>query len=188
MESNCGCTRNAAKAIELLRLVSEPENGRTVPTSVQAYAYSLLAYIYFERYRGSMAESEAFNHRNAALLGLAKTTLLRAVASADAAVRLGFASNTTVVVARKVDGSAWKDEMFAAYPALSAAYEEYKTFVERKEQPIDLSKWVACSAGCGIEASKASGLSRCSGRCPPTIKPLYCSKECQIIVGRKRAS
>ncbi|CAL1699049.1 unnamed protein product, partial [Somion occarium] len=37
-----------------------------------------------------------------------------------------------------------------------------------------------CAApGCGIEGTKKSALLKCAGKCPPDVKPSYCSKECQ---------
>ena len=63
---------------------------------------------------------------------------------------------------------------------LNGLWISYESFRERKEQPY--AKWISCAASFGIAISRRSGYRACSGQCPAWLKPLYCSKECQIIV------
>ena len=41
------------------------------------------------------------------------------------------------------------------------------------------NRYVCAREGCGISAEGRRALLVCSGRCPPDLKPSYCSKECQ---------
>ncbi|GJE99800.1 zinc finger MYND domain-containing protein [Phanerochaete sordida] len=44
---------------------------------------------------------------------------------------------------------------------------------------------IACTAGCGIVASRRSAMKKCAGRCPPHLKPVYCSRSCQQLDWRR---
>lgn len=39
--------------------------------------------------------------------------------------------------------------------------------------------YVCAAEGCGIRAEERAALRKCAGRCPPDLKPHYCSPECQ---------
>ena len=103
--------------------------------------------------------------------------LLAARMSADEAAKLGFISEA---VAQVGDGIPRGSEVARQFPHLMKAYDEYRAEMERKCQPI--TERFACSAACGIEASKLSGLRRCTGPCPLELKAYYCTSECHKLV------
>ena len=114
------------------------------------------------------------------------------------AASLGFISPTVLVV-----GGIMKGLIESPTEALNHRIQGWKRFelifaaVEKRNKDLDRreshheTKVMAtpnayqCAApGCGIEATKKSGLLRCAGKCPLEFKPSYCSKECQKAVSR----
>ena len=128
---------------------------------------SLFAFVCLSRYwdlKGREEESE-------------EHYLLAARLSADEAARQGFISEA---VAQVGDGIPHDGEAARRFTNLMKAVDEYHAEMTRKCQPI--TERFACSAGCGIEASKLSGLRRCGGPCPLELKARYCTSECQKLV------
>lgn len=137
--------------------------------------------------------------------GLASETLNRYIRlydagySANEAVALELTSRATLDVARKIesvglgrpeDGKFPKDatERFERltdlWEALDVSGAEIAAENLKREAKLSKSPlgYFCAAQDCGIAAAKKSTLWRCSGGCPPALKPHYCSKECQIVV------
>ncbi|KAK7685574.1 hypothetical protein QCA50_011441 [Cerrena zonata] len=115
---------------------------------------------------------------------------------ADGAASFGFISPTVLLVGSRVKeiinaptlpGVDYRGHLqrFRNFDFLLAAVarREKEMMAETLNHNVKVSKapnaYRCAAPGCGIEATKKSGLLRCAGRCPIEIKPSYCSKECQ---------
>ena len=167
--SGCGAPQESTTIERLLDPLLLPPTGYQPPQATQARAFSLFAAIFMEfcLYPG---EERGFSK---------EMFFLMARFYADRAAQLGLVSEAAIEIA---ESSALPEDVhpLAKFTALKAAYDDYRAEVERLSRPV--AEWFPCSAGCGIEASKLSGLYRCSGQCTPDLKPRYCSKECQRLV------
>lgn len=178
------------------KLTSDTFPGRIndVPRSIRARAWSCTAFAW--------DEFSTYPDRKSTNLDY----VYRAAYCADWAARLGLVSPAALALAAKI--VEWRaSERFAnADPMLSLKHSRYEelTFLWKaledrdKECEAESAKREAktarqpglyrCAAdGCGIESTSKSGLMRCSGKCPPALKPSYCSKECQKKVRFRHA-
>ena len=79
--------------------------------------------------------------------------------------------------------------LFAQLESLWEAWNNRKEEIarekEKREEKVGKRRnaYFCAAEGCGIEATKKSGLKTCSGPCPANVKPAYCSRECQVKVG-----
>ena len=83
-------------------------------------------------------------------------------------------------------------DVFKLFRYAWRAYDEFRadqTLAEaaRREKIRGQEERYRCATeGCGIQATHANGLRRCSGNCPPSVKPYYCSELCHLRVGWPR--
>ncbi|EJF60585.1 hypothetical protein DICSQDRAFT_62623 [Dichomitus squalens LYAD-421 SS1] len=60
---------------------------------------------------------------------------------------------------------------------------EDEVLAEQRRRQAKLAKeanaYICAAEGCKVEGLHKAALKACSGRCPPDLKPHYCSKECQ---------
>lgn len=160
------------RMIHILWTTFDPDaRPRRMSRTTRGHGLSLLAWIYLESHRMFKDEDEDKETSDAALR--------YAQMFAESCAQIDFVSQVVLNVGAATVATANR-RAFATYPHLRAAYEDYLKQLSRKGCPV-LDNF-ACTAGCGVYASKLAGLRRCTGACPPTHKAYYCTKECQKIV------
>lgn len=183
----------------LVKVGSPRYSAVRTPNNVRARGYSCMADLYFDGRFQAPAEDTSE-------LVVDAVVLYTAAGFANECVRHGLTTQTVLDVARFVDAQGWRRNA-PPRPFKRKLHEEYSD-PERFEKLVHL--WRAldkadgkfgntpdeddtarsfhglrCSApGCGIEATEAVKLKRCSGRCPPDYKPSYCDHDCQRRVRR----
>ncbi|KAI0089305.1 hypothetical protein BDY19DRAFT_136988 [Irpex rosettiformis] len=123
--------------------------------------------------------------------------MYRAAACADKACGLGLVTPSILMLGRKIER--YREEIptsgdprfrfdaprFTELTYLWEAHhqrqEEYLAEIEKRETKVARrpDAYRCAAPGCGIEATRKSGLKVCGGKCPVGRKPSYCSKECQ---------
>ena len=159
----------------------------TVSRRVEACAWSCLARLHIER------SVDADNVCNA-------DSVFRAANCADNAAALGLVSPAVISIGTKLaryktqyptadEELSFDAPRFRKLTFLHEALERRNREYEAEQQQRELktshrpAMYICAAEGCGIEATKKSGLKACSGACPAERKPRYCSKECQKKVG-----
>ncbi|KAI0316426.1 hypothetical protein OF83DRAFT_1126870, partial [Amylostereum chailletii] len=95
---------------------------------------------------------------------------------------------------REIDGAPlpekdkkWMKDRSAPLTELWKAFERRNRAVEARERKMEEKTRKAPNAyecardGCGMRATSQAALRRCGGKCPPEIKPHYCSPACQKL-------
>ncbi|KAH9925752.1 uncharacterized protein B0H18DRAFT_365820 [Fomitopsis serialis] len=164
---------------------------------MMAQAHSLAAEAHYSKFLVSRsdraaieADEKRFARPEAMRMGTGLSPLayfMLAAQHADDSVNLGLVSPVVLVIGFKLHdiaetlgvdvqkryGSLWR----AAARRLEEVYAE-----ERKRQrKIDKhpNAYVCAAEGCGLRGARKAVLRACGGRCPPDLKPSYCSPECQ---------
>ena len=163
--SGCGVEKSIERFDGLLIPVMVASSAREASRTWLGHAFSLYA----------AASLEMYQEGN----GVWRTTLAIALTYADKSARFGFVSQAVLDVAEAGIRTLGRP-MLNMFSALKKAYQDYCTQAERKSRSC--GRTFPCAAGCGIAASKPSGLRRCMGKCPAAFKPSYCSKDCQALV------
>ena len=84
------------------------------------------------------------------------------------------------------------DDIFKLYHYAWEVYDEFRADQSRAEEARREkihgreNRYRCATINCGIQATHANGLRRCSGNCPPSVKPYYCSELCHLRVGWPR--
>ena len=63
---------------------------------------------------------------------------------------------------------------------LNDLYTEAREALEVADR--DPLEYVCGAEGCGRHSKTSTSFKACSGKCPPDLKPRYCSKQCQVKV------
>ncbi|CAL1699048.1 unnamed protein product [Somion occarium] len=180
--TGCGTTedREAAERwwIRILRAVDDPEC--SVPRKVRVHAASCLAASQWEK--RIVDDGDTWN----------VDCVSRAAFFANEAISYGFTSPSTLYVGAgirrllntpRIPGVDYNrfDEFSFSFEAIAKRDEEVVEIASRREAKVSKAPnaYHCATPGCGIEATKKSGLLRCAGKCPAELKPSYCSKECQ---------
>ena len=164
-----------------------PDHPSTTSRHIQTRALSCLASAFLER---SNMDHNAVQIDH----------LYRAGKFADMAATLGFVSPTMLGIAGRIEEVGLRKQAdckfkgvdttrYANLDFLWSAYEVHQAGISSKNQHREskISKapnsYHCAAEGCGIQATSKSGLSRCSGPCAANVKPSYCCKSCQKVVG-----
>lgn len=151
-----------------------------IPRGVEARAWSCLTHAYKE-----LAKENDGTTCNV-------DGMYRAASCAEQACSLGFMSPIICGLANEIKRLN-KEFPSPRDPKLSFDAPRFRelTYLWEAHQRIeeDNKAWEAKAAkrpeyscaepGCGIRATRKSGLKKCAGKCPLESKPSYCSKECQ---------
>ena len=123
-------------------------------------------------------EVAGFCSNEAASLGFISPTVL-----AVGGIMKGLIESPTEALNHRIQG--WKRFalIFAAVDKRNKDLDRRESYHETKVMATP-NAYQCAAPGCGIEATKKSGLLRCAGKCPLEFKPSYCSKECQKAVSR----
>lgn len=65
--------------------------------------------------------------------------------------------------------------------AVARRHAEIEAEDRKRQHKVESSPnaYVCAAEGCGIRGEKKAALRACGGRCPPEVKPHYCSRGCQ---------
>ncbi|RPD58852.1 hypothetical protein L226DRAFT_575310 [Lentinus tigrinus ALCF2SS1-7] len=115
-------------------------------------------------------------------------SLFLAVRHANASVVLGLASPVALFVGLQFKEAAAKAgvdvgrarEYWPLWRALKQMKQEREVEIRKDEQRVQPgSLYICAEPGCKIQGVHKSALKACAGRCPPDLKPRYCSAEYQ---------
>ncbi|RDX43882.1 hypothetical protein OH76DRAFT_1458245 [Lentinus brumalis] len=186
-------TREAARSS---RKVTSPE--------LMAQAHSLAAHAQYLKFMASPAERQdietdehLFCRAETRRLGHGQpplTSLALAARHANESVKLGLVSHAVLTVGLTlrdlgegfgVDVSKLPEGATKFRPLwrevarrVEEIYEEDRKSRQSLEQKDD-GRFVCAAEGCDESREQKSALRSCAGKCPPDLKPSYCSKECQ---------
>ncbi|GJE99798.1 zinc finger MYND domain-containing protein [Phanerochaete sordida] len=188
MVSGCGAVMNVevfeSKMLDITQNKLFDRVARASAFSLLAYGYRHLAFYNAETPGGPpvilhlCAGAQMAN--GAAMLGLfSRATMAVGQAFEDAGYRRNRRDALVTLPANRSN-----DDMLrwvASFATFWRGFDIRKRAFDRKVIPKPDEEKVACSAGCGIVASKANATKRCAGKCPLRFKPMYCSKSCQKL-------
>ncbi|KAI0351318.1 hypothetical protein OH77DRAFT_1439304 [Trametes cingulata] len=176
--------------------------GDVAPRSIMAQAHSCAARAYLDKFMATPAElvdfaadERRFSRPQELRSGTGQSPLAnfsRAIHHANESVKLGLVSPIVLRVGLMmrdlgaqlgVDVSQMeRSRRFRPlWRAVTRRLEELYTEERKKQAKVERkpNEYVCAAEGCGIGANGRAALRACSGKCPPDLKPHYCSKECQ---------
>ncbi|TCD68864.1 hypothetical protein EIP91_009578 [Steccherinum ochraceum] len=186
--SGCTLPQDLARAMKWwskLVIPSEMPPGLSVSRQVRARAFSCLAYAQWE-----LRDFVSNGHTMTQFVDYFYTAAMMA----NEAASLGLVSSAVLqpgLVLHKQLKSGHFDVLeppslrFNALEFLWEAVEKQNKEAEKNEQKRDEKaanapdQYFCAAEGCGIRATRKSGLLRCAGKCLSGVKPSYCSKDCQ---------
>ena len=189
MHTGCGASQDKDAALDWWRRISDPTNPNFVRSAsrlLKARALSCLSSAYFDK---SFLPDET----------LQIDDLYRAAQLANASASLGLVSPVVLAIAGRVEKVGLRRQADCHFEGIDTSRFEILEFLwkvadarteemDKKHQKRNAkvshtpNLYICAAEGCGIEGTSRSGLLRCSGKCPPDVKPSYCSKECQKAV------
>ncbi|KAI0364545.1 hypothetical protein BV20DRAFT_830292 [Pilatotrama ljubarskyi] len=176
--------------------------GHVAPRTIMAQAHSCAAHAYFDKFMATPAElvdfavdGRRFGRPQDLQSGLGQSPLAsfsQAVHHANESVKLGLVSPIVLRVGLMmrdlgaqlgVDVSQMgRSRRFRPlWRAVTHRMEELYAEERKKQARVGRkpNAYMCAAEGCGIRADGRAALKACSGKCPPDLKPHYCSKECQ---------
>jgi len=183
--AGCGAKKDISSAIDMWRRISDPLHPQffspdRIPRKIRARALSCLANAHWDK--RIVDDGEAWNI----------DTVFRAASCADACASYGLVTPTVLLIGQMVQrilaediAPGWDHSRFLDLEFLNEALDirerEVQAEQSRREKKItkEPTAYVCAAPGCGIGATRKATLLKCGGKCPPDIKPHYCSKECQ---------
>ncbi|KAI0630470.1 hypothetical protein C8Q77DRAFT_1133222 [Trametes polyzona] len=207
--SGCGTPRATLEgALKVLDSLTNPDDpsgvylGHLASDSILAQAHSFAAQIYFlkltappDQLPDILVEERAFNRRDSLQAkggDRALTALTFAVHHANQSTKLGLVSPIVLEVGlmmREVGAQLGVDlaQMSRTrlyrplWRAITTRIEEIYEEERKKQSKVQRNpnEYVCAAEGCGVRAESRAALKSCAGKCPPDLKPHYCSKECQ---------
>ena len=158
---------------------SLPDHMQNTPRSIRAKAYACMASVHFER--GIVdTERRIWNI----------DSMYRAAFAANACAALGLTSPVVLYIGKTLERAKFRSQepQHKRFRQLESLWEvvdkrtlEFDYQLNKREEKVQRNpNAYRCAApGCGIEATRKSGLMRCAGPCSPDVKTSYCSKDCQ---------
>ena len=168
--------------IQALHSTNNPRQGVEISRRVKAHLFSCLAASQWEKridkdnktmWNIDAVERAGFFANEAASLGFISPTVLMVGA------QMRQIMDAPIVPGVDYSGHLRRIKEFNfLFEVLDRRSQEVER--ERSRQDAKVAKapnsYRCAAPGCGIEATKKSGLLRCSGKCPVELKPSYCSK------------
>ncbi|KAL1938228.1 hypothetical protein VTO73DRAFT_11872 [Trametes versicolor] len=181
-----------------------PYFGDTAPRELKAKAHSCAAQAYLNKVfippaeRASLAADERrFTRRDSLRVGIKEpaarfTNFSNALEHANESAKLGLVSPAVLTAgfllrdfgdAAGIDLSQMtRSRRFGPlWQTVTRRLDEL--YAEERIKQMKIAKnpaaYVCAAEGCGIRAEERAALRKCAGRCPPDLKPHYCSPECQ---------
>ncbi|KAI1786990.1 hypothetical protein LXA43DRAFT_1168062 [Ganoderma leucocontextum] len=182
--SGCEARERLDKAIELLEVILARAGDHSgTPTNVSEHVFqrtlSAAALAFYSKYREKQIAGTLLAYYH-------DPDLLRAATEADRAVAAGLPSRAALLVAEHLVGlgrtfgvrrGPRTDGRFGGFRALWGAYDTQKKLASKiRESP---QQFQCAAEDCDVRTMDKRRLKRCSGSCPPEMKPSYCSKDCQ---------
>lgn len=183
--------------------------GDIASPELMAQAHSCAARAHYDQFIASSSsertplilEEDRFSRPETARLGVGQSALsyfLLAAHHANESVKLGLVSPTVLLIGLKareigeVLGADIEQTLVRAkrfqplWQAISRRLQEIHEEERKRQKKVDRrpNVYVCAAEGCGIQGEKKAALRSCSGKCPPDLKPHYCSPECQKKVCR----
>ncbi|EPS95112.1 hypothetical protein FOMPIDRAFT_1100680, partial [Fomitopsis schrenkii] len=179
----------------------EPDSytGDVAPRTIIAQAHSCAAHAYQMKALASAdelaalcSEERVFARPITSRMGIGQTPLtyfLLAVHHACESVKLGLVSLAVLAIGTKirqmgeslgadVERAAVEGKRFRPlWQAVARYYEEI--YAKHRKAEDDPDEPVCAADGCLVRGGKSVVLRACGGRCPSSLKPSYCSRECQ---------
>lgn len=182
-----------------------PYVGNAISRNLKAQAHCCAALAYFEKVLASpeervaiQADERRFRRKETLGLGVGAPPFANfalALHHANESVKLGLVSPVvlrSVFMMRDIGASLGVDlsrmdgsrRFRPLWRALDRRSEEIyvEERLRRRKAAADPAAYVCAAEGCGICGEERQALRSCAGRCPPDLKPHYCSKECQTKV------
>lgn len=168
-----------------------------------AQAHSCAAQAHFNKFAASPAEradmeddERRFSRPETLRLGVGRSSLdyfLLAAHHANESIKLGLDSPITLLVGMQirqigevlgadVQLTVQRGKLFRPlWRAVSRRNEELYEEERRRARKMkrNPNEYVCAAEGCGIRGERKAALRQCAGRCPPDLKPRYCSAQCQ---------
>ncbi|KAH9829819.1 uncharacterized protein C8Q71DRAFT_717681 [Rhodofomes roseus] len=207
--SGCGVRKQSSEgALYVLDSFFDPSCdhgyvGHNASRTMLAQAHSCAARAYFLKYLAPdsersdiLADEERFARPETQPLGADASPLayfLLAAHHANESVKFGLVSPAVLLVGFRVydigdalganvDQTAERGKRFRSLlRAIARRRKEIHSEERKRQRKVDRSPnvYVCAAEGCGIQGEQKSVLRACSGRCPPDLKPSYCSPGCQ---------
>ncbi|PIL25466.1 hypothetical protein GSI_13356 [Ganoderma sinense ZZ0214-1] len=165
------------------------------PAALLAQGHSAAAYAHWQDWCTTDPESRAFIDAEARRferpIGLSPyAALIFATVHANYSVRLGLVSAAVLSVGFGIkdvveqlgaDVSRASPRFMPLWDALKEREDEVLAEERRRQGKVakEANAYVCAAEGCKVGGMHKAALRSCSGRCPPDLKPHYCSKECQ---------
>lgn len=179
-----------------------PYVGDTISPALKAQAHSCAALAYHEKVFATPVEcaeievqERRFQRKETMELGVGAPAFAHFVVALDHAnqsvqlglvspivLRLGFmmrdiGTSLGVDLSQTVRSRRFRPLWRAVDRRLEEIYaEEWR---KQRRAARDPAAYLCAAEGCGIRGEERQALRSCAGRCPPDLKPRYCSKECQ---------
>ncbi|CAL1700572.1 unnamed protein product [Somion occarium] len=200
--SACGTRRKSADgALFFLDMITDPKNLEYlagVSRDIMAKALSCTAFAYYDKYlflpeaaETIEADEVQFNRPKAPgdpILG----NLYLAARYADASARRGFVSPAVLDIGFLVQGLSDQVRInLTQAPRFRVFQNLWRVCNDRQAEILEEERqrrrkaakapnaYICAAEGCGITGEKKAVLRACAGKCPPDLKPHYCSKACQ---------
>lgn len=122
-------------------------------------------------------------------------SVYRAALSADTSIAYGLVTPNSLWIGNKTQellrqpfqvgkNNSRFEKLKDLWNAMAIRQKEMEAEDDKRQEKVSKAPnmYVCAAQGCGIQATKKSGLSRCGGKCPLESKPGYCSKSCQKAV------
>ncbi|TCD68863.1 hypothetical protein EIP91_009577 [Steccherinum ochraceum] len=182
--SGCTLEKNQDRAMEWWVRVAldKHSSGTPAPRRLRVHALSCLAYAQWELKTLPDDEPGVWNI----------DSVYRAAVFADDCVSLGFVSPIVLQIGAKIRELMKVPQIPEArhprfknleflWEAIDARDKEVQKAKQKRDTKVARAPtaYVCAAKGCGIEGTRKSALLKCAGKCPPEMKPSYCSKECQ---------
>ena len=178
---------------------------KVTPPQLMAQAHSLAAHAQYGKFIASPAERQdietdehLFCRSETRRLGSGQpplTSLTLAAGHANESVKLGLVSRAVLTVGLTlrdlgesfgVDVSKMPDGAKRFRPlwrevarCVEDIYKEEREMRRVSEGDAGGGEFACAAEGCDVRREQKSALRSCAGKCPPDLKPSYCSKECQ---------
>lgn len=181
----CGTKQNKQDALNWwLSLTDEshPAYIREVSPRIRARAFACLADYHWET---RIVDGVTWNI----------DSVYRAALSADSCIAYGLVTPNTLWIGNKTrellsqpfqagKNNSRFGRLDSLWDALDTRQKEMEAEDDKRRKKVSKAPnmYMCAAQGCGIQATKKSGLSRCAGSCPQELKPGYCSKSCQRAV------
>ncbi|RPD57260.1 hypothetical protein L226DRAFT_510963 [Lentinus tigrinus ALCF2SS1-7] len=177
--------------------------GDIASRELMAQAHSCAARAHYDKFLASpselaeiQADERRFSRPETIRLGVGQSPFAYFMLAADHAnesVKRGLVSPVVLLVGLKIReigevlGADFQETVKRAkrfrplWRVVSRRLEEIYAEERKRQGKIDRSPnaYVCAAEGCGIQGEKKAALRACGGRCPPDLKPHYCSSECQ---------